>query len=124
MAFALVQSNSSESLYEVKELRRRYIQAKQIGLVLTSEDGQLDMAAVIDTVNHTILLNGLNTSFGISVAQFCPGSSLLSQGGPRMPQLGDDQSAVSSDHYGVPEGCVECGRMLFLLCKSDELNIK
>jgi len=44
------------------------------------------VSAAFDTVDHSILVDRLNTRLA-SVVQFCPGSSLLSQAGPKLSGL-------------------------------------
>jgi len=83
--------------------------------------GLLDMSAAFDTVDHDILLDRLNKSFGISGTVLSWVESFVT-GGTQAVHVGEDQSTTSAVVGGVPQGRV-LGLLLFLLYTADVLKI-
>ena len=77
----------------------------------------LDMSAAFDTVDHAILLQRLESSFGVSGGVLSWLSSFL-DGRTQRVHLLDSTSSVESVRSGVPQGSI-LGPLLFLLYTAD-----
>ena len=83
--------------------------------------GMLDMSAAFDTVDQTILLDRLQTSFGITGSVLSWIESFVT-GRTQAVHVGGDRSTISAVICGVPQGSV-LGPLLFLLYTADVLKI-
>ena len=97
---------------------------KVLSDILLSADQQqvtllvlLDMSAAFDTVDHAILLQRLESSFGVSGGVLSWLSSFL-DGRTQRVHLLDSTSSVESVRSGVPQGSI-LGPLLFLLYTAD-----
>ena len=97
---------------------------KVLSDILLSADQQqvtllvlLDMPAAFDTVDHAILLQRLESSFGVSGGVLSWLSSFL-DGRTQRVHLLDSTSSVESVRSGVPQGSI-LGPLLFLLYTAD-----
>ena len=81
----------------------------------------LDMSAAFNTVDHQILLQRLNTSFGISSTVLEWFTSYLSDRQQRVQHSGHT-STTTMLTYGVPQGSV-LGPILFILYTADITKI-
>ena len=79
--------------------------------------GLLDMSAAFDTVDHSILVNRLETSFGFSGSVLSWLESFLSRRTQQVV-LNNTVSDVAEVRTGVPQGFV-LGPLLFLLYSAD-----
>ncbi len=88
-------------------------------LLLSSDRGcisllvLLDLSAVFDTIDHNILLNGLENFFGISGSALAWFKSYLSDR-HQFVAVNEEVSYRSQVQYGVPQGSV-LGPLLFTL---------
>ena len=76
-----------------------------------------DVSAAFDTVDHSILLHRLHTSFGIQGVPLQWFTSYLTNRS-QMVVMGDSRSEWSPIQFGVPQGSV-LGPLLYLLYTSD-----
>jgi len=81
----------------------------------------LDLSAAFDTVDHTILLDRLQSAFGIRGSVFDWIKSFITNGSQTVHFAGG-QSAVLNILCGVPQGSV-LGPILFSLYCADVTNI-
>ena len=83
--------------------------------------GLLDLSAAFDTIDHNILLQRLNITFGISKTALKWISSYLS-GRSQVVSIGNSTSTERGISYGVPQGSV-LGPVLFVLYTSPVAKI-
>ena len=83
--------------------------------------GLLDLSAAFDTVDHDILLNRLQKSFGLGGGVLSWVASFI-RGRAQTVVFGGERSATSRVSSGVPQGSV-LGPVLFLLYTADVLQI-
>jgi len=81
----------------------------------------LDLLAAFDTVDHIILLERLQQTFGISDTALCGFQSYLSSR-TQYVHRGSNKSSVTYLICGVPQGCV-LGPILFVLYTVDLLRV-
>jgi len=81
----------------------------------------LDLSAAIDTVDHTILIQRLRTSFGLNDAVLSWFRSYLDQRRQHVCHRGE-QSAPSIVQFGVSQGSL-LGPLLFVMYTADIVNI-
>lgn len=81
----------------------------------------LDLSAAFDTVDHGILLQRLNVSFGLSGAAHCWFASYL-RGREQYVRCGSTRSMAKLVLYGVPQGSV-LRPILFLLYTADLIQL-
>ena len=81
----------------------------------------LDLSAAFDTVDHTILIQRLRTSFGVNDAVMSLFRLYLDHRRQHVCHPGQ-QSAPSIVHFGVPQGSI-LGPLLFVMYTADIVNI-
>ena len=81
----------------------------------------LDLSAAFDTVDHRILLQRLQKSFGLSSSALAWFTSYLSRRQQYVSHRGD-HSKTTTIHFGVPQGSV-LGPILFVLHTADVVRL-